>query len=329
MKKYIFLILCLLCLYVGGRFYLVWDAPNSDSESRVSLEITRGMTLDQIIQTLEDRELIRDGWVFKWFVWYHGVAHKLQAGEYVIQRNLTFTEITELLQSGKSAEIRVTIPEGSTIAQIDDILTKKSLIQAGEFEACARECDFRFDRDSLEGFLFPSTYFVAPNSFTPRLFISRLYNTFLAQVAPFNEALYASGRSLEEVVIVASMIEREAFGDSPAEKKIISDVIWKRLDEGIHLGIDATTRYELDRWKAPLYTADFESDSPYNTRRSLGLPPTAIANPGLPSLEAAINPTPNEHYYYLHDCSGQIHFGSTLEDHNANKYKVRLPDRDC
>jgi UPF0755 protein len=117
------------------------------------------------------------------------------------------------------------------------------------------------------------------------------------------------------------MIERAAYGDSLDEKKQIANVIWKRLDERIHLGIDATTRYELDEWKRPLYTADFALVTPYNTRKTQGLPPTAISNPGIDSLRAAIYPITTPYYYYLHAPNGQIHFAKDYAGHNVNKRK--------
>lgn len=319
MKKFIFLILFMILLYLGGRFMLAWQQPNSESDARVSVIIEKGSSLQTIAYKLEDSELIQDSFAFQWYVRWHKLGRKLQAGEYVIQKNLTFAEMAEVLQQGRSSEVRITIPEGYTVAQMDDLLAKRGLVQPGDFEDCALRCDFSFERESLEGFLFPSTYYVGVQDFNTKLFINRLYNTFTQQIAGLTSDIKNSGRTLDEIIIVASMIEREAFNDS--EMGDISHVIWKRLDEGIHLGIDATTRYEKNDWKNPLYTADFEKATPYNTRKVLGLPPTAISNPGIEAIKAAINPTPNKYYYYLHDTSGQIHYGVTLEDHNENKRK--------
>lgn len=319
MKKFIVLVFILFILYIGGRFMLTWSQPNSESEVRVSFTIPKGASLKTISKTLDESELIKDPFAFQWYVRWNKLTRKLQAGEYVIQRNLTFAELVEVLQEGKSSEVRITIPEGYTIKQIDDLLAKRGLSTPGEFEECASRCEFSFERESLEGFLFPSTYYVLTDGFSVQQFISRLYNTFNQQIAPFSDQIKASGRSLEELVIVASMIEREAFNDE--EMADISDVIWKRLDEKIHLGIDATTRYEKNDWKNPLYTADFQVDSPYNTRRTMGLPPTAISNPGIKAFEAALKPKANDYYYYLHDSKGQIHYGKNLEEHNANKQR--------
>ncbi len=319
MKKFLFIVVLITTLFVSARLMLSWSRPNSDSVSRVSIEIPSGASLSTISDLLENRELVRDGWSFQWFVRWKRLASKLQAGEYVIPRNLTFSEIAEMLQHGKSSEVRITIPEGSTIEQIDAILAKKLFIEPGDFIACTNFCDLGFRVSSLEGYMFPSTYFENPKTFTSKNFVQRLYNTFQQQTSKLRTQIQESGRTLNEIVIVASMIEREAFGDNLEEKRKIADVIWKRLDERIHLGIDATTRYQLNEWKRPLYTEDFDSDSRYNTRRYLGLPPTAISNPGIDALHAAVDPLSTEFYYYLHDNKGQVHFGRTLNDHNANK----------
>lgn len=319
MKKFSLLIIVFIGLYLSARIGMVWNTPNSDSTSRVSIEISKGSTLDQIADILQEKELIRDSWVFKIFAKWNGLATKFQAGEFIIQKNLTFAEIAEILQHGKGQEIKITIPEGYTIAQIDDLLAKKSLIQAGEFKECASFCDFSFSLPSLEGYLYPSTYYVNPKTFSEKLFISRLYNTFRQQIAPLQPALQNSKRTLDQIVIMASMIEREAFSDE--EMPIIAGILWKRLDEGMQLGVDATTRYELNEWKRPLYTEDFEKDSPYNTRRQYGLPPTAISNPSIEAFKAALSPQTTEYYYYLHDTSGQIRYGRTLDEHVQNKQK--------
>ena len=317
--KLLLLLIVFLGVYMSARILLAWDRPNSDSDARVTVSIEPGSNLSDIIAVLDAKELVKDPWVFEIFVRTKGLGNKLQAGDYIIQRNLTFAEIVEVLQTGKSEEIKVTIPEGSTIEQIDEILTKRSLISQGDFRDCAATCVFSFEVDSLEGYLFPSTYFVNVKSFSSKKFIQRLYSNWRVAIDKYR--IDIAPRTIDQVVKVASMIEREAFGDSYEEKQIISDIIWKRLDEGIHLGIDATTRYEISDWKRPLYTEDFAKDTPYNTRKRYGLPPTAISNPGEDSIRAAIYPKKSEYYYYLHDKKGQIHFGRNLEEHQSNKRK--------
>jgi UPF0755 protein len=319
MKKFLLWIILLGGLYLGARIAMVWNTPNSDSSDRISIEIKRGASLQQISELLFEKNLIRDAWVFELFAKWNRLSTKFQAGEFIIQKNLTFSEIAEILQHGKGKEIKITIPEGYTIDQIDEMLSKKSLIKSGEFKKCTNLCNFSFSIASLEGYLYPSTYYVNPEDFSVRSFIIRLYRTFRQEIASLQSSLQDSQRTLDEIVIMASMIEREAF-DSP-EMPIISGILWKRLDESIPLGVDATTRYELNNWKRPLYTQDFEKDSPYNTRRRQGLPPTAISNPSIESLRAALAPTETEYYYYLHDSKGQIRYARNLNEHVKNKEK--------
>ncbi len=317
MKKLIFWFVVIYGVYFASRMMLAWHTPHSDSETRVNIEITRGQTLQGISESLQESDLISDPFAFRLYSKWKGVSAKYQAGHYMFQKNLTYADLADLLQHGKSPETKITIPEGSTIAQIDDILAKKSLIEPGSFESCASYCDLGFRISNLEGSLFPSTYYVSPNSFTNKKFIQRLYKTFQQQLDPLREDIISSGRTLDEIVKMASMIEREANHD--AEMPMIADVLWKRLDEKIHLGVDATTRYELNNWKRPLYTEDFQKDSPYNTRKRRGLPPTAISNPGIKALKAAVYPEKNPYYYYLHDPKGQVHWGKTHDDHVRNK----------
>ena len=317
MKKLLLLAVLLVGLYMGGRLFIAWREPNTESTARVNFEIPRGASLKTIAATLYEKELIRDKWAFEMYVRYHRLGRKLQAGEYVVQRNLTFEEMVQILQNGRSSEIKITIPEGFTISQIDERLAKLGLIEQGAFAYCAAHCVFSFSSESLEGYLFPSTYYVAVDGFTSKKFIEQLYATFQQQLKPYRTDIANSERTLDEIVIVASMVEREAITDD--EMPQIADVIWKRLDDGMPLGIDATTRYELNDWKRALYAEDFEGDSPYNTRRNAGLPPTAISNPGIRAFAAAINPETNDYYYYLHDSSGRVHFARTHDEHVQNK----------
>ncbi len=119
---------------------------------------------------------------------------------------------------------------------------------------------------------------------------------------------------------MASLIEKEAAGDS--ERGTISGILWKRLDEGIVLGVDAAVRYAVQKEpREPLTRADLESDSPYNIRVRAGLTPGPIANPGLASIEAALKPQASPYYYYLHGTDGQIRYATTNEEHNVNKAK--------
>ena len=326
MKYIIGLIISALVLsaYLGSRIHYAWNwVAQPEGSVRVDFEIPLGSSLKQISAILHQQGMIQDPWAFGWYVRWHDLEKKLQAGQYVLTRDMGLPEIIEALQSGRGQEMKITIPEGFTVQQIDQLLAQKLLLEPGALINCAAHCNLGDTPPSLEGYLFPSTYYVDPQQFSAENFLKRLYQTFQRKIQPYRTQI-PSHRTVEQVVTVASMIEREAFGASMEEKQLIADVMWKRLDEGIPLGIDATTRYEKVLrdgvpWTTPLYQEDFLELTPYNTRRQRGLPPTAISNPGEAALKAAILPQGNEFYYYLHDRSGRIHFSKTLEEHNIKK----------
>jgi len=321
----------IMLVVVGGLWFYRnlsnhWTQPNSSDPTLVELTIRPGTPFNTIVETLHNNELIQSPFAFKVFGKRNNLVSKVQAGDYSLPRDATYAELFEALQDGQSAQIKVTIPEGYTIAQIDQVLTNKGLIEAGDFETCTKDadvCDFSEhpigDVLFLEGYLYPDTYYVSGRNFSSYNFVTQLYNTTKNRLDPYAEAIESSGRSLSDIIIMASLIEREAANE--AEMPVIAGVLWKRLDERIHLGVDATTRYELNAWKRPLYTEDFIQPTPYNTRKNYGLPPTGIGAPGMSALVAAIQPEASEWYYYLHDLTGQIHYGRTLEEHNANKRK--------
>ncbi|MCB9809736.1 endolytic transglycosylase MltG [Candidatus Peribacteria bacterium] len=311
------LVLGLLVGVMAWRWVLsAWYSPQSLDPTLVSLVIAPGSSASAVAAQLEDAGVIRSALLFSLYGRYYGLSSTVQAGSYSLGRDLTYEQLYAQLQHGQSDEVKITIPEGYTLAQIDALLAEKGLTAPGEILTCAADCGLPYDLPSLEGYLFPDTYYIPLADFSPRWFITLLKNTFDKRLS---EAGYTadSPRTVQQVVTMASMVEREAAHDG--EMPVIAGILWKRLDEGMQLGVDATTRYAKDDWTGPLYAADFDTDDPYNTRRQYGLPPTAIGNPGLAALRAAVHPEPSDYYYYLHDSSGRIHYGRTLDEHNANK----------
>jgi UPF0755 protein len=245
-------------------------------------------------------------------------------------------EIVNNITSGKG-QMALTIPEGWTTQNIDDELVNMRLTTSGEFELKVSE--FLVDSvlsewvstdypwltptdnidatpESLEGYLFPDTYYIDPSTFTCDGLIPRLLDTFESKFLTQEnlEKITASGRSLNDIVIMASIVEREALLDE--DRPIIAGILWKRLDNDWALGADATLAYIMG---GELTAEDLSYDSHYNTRLYKGLPPTAISNPGLASLEAALNPEASDYWFYLNDQeTGQAHYGTTLEEHNQN-----------
>jgi UPF0755 protein len=138
-------------------------------------------------------------------------------------------------------------------------------------------------------------------------------------VTELSTDIAASGRSLHDVVTMASLVEEESRIDD--ERPIVAGILWKRLANGVTLGVDATVRYIVNKPTSAITRADLDIDSPYNTRKLGGLPPGPIANPGLASIRAAIRPEESQYWYYLHGKDGQIRYAETNEGHNANRAK--------
>jgi UPF0755 protein len=158
----------------------------------------------------------------------------------------------------------------------------------------------------LEGFLFPDKYSFSLNA-DAKTIIGVMVTNFGNRIG-FSDTY--------EDIIVASMVEREGF--TSEDRPMIADIIQRRYAEGWLLQIDATLLYPKKDWKAPITTVDKQSDSPYNTYKKQGYPPTPICNPGLESINATRNPKSNKYYYYIHDNDGNAHFAETLTEHNQN-----------
>jgi len=181
----------------------------------------------------------------------------------------------------------------------------------------------RFDADNFlaqtklqEGYLFPDTYFFLPNV-TEDTVIQAMRQNFDAQIEPLLPQIASSTHPLSDIVIMASIVEREARNS--ADRRMISGVLWNRIDRGMALQVDVTFLYTIGKGTFQLTNKDLLTDSPYNTYMRKGLPPTAIGSPSLDSLEAAVSPTKNNYLYFLADHSGVTHFCKTYACQLANK----------
>lgn len=331
MKKLLLLAIG-LCI-VAYAWYLHELSPFGGTAA-VRVKVEQGMSVAQVGALLEEKRLIRSLSAFKLYMKLHGAEAGVQAGTFIFRPEMSVEEIVNVLRSGKSEEVSLTIPEGWTVEDIDALIAKNGLADSGAVLDCLRRCDFStFDflpsasskglaerGGRLEGYLFPETYFVNEAEFVPKFFLERLLGTFRARVIQeHKDEIAASGHSLHEIVTMASLVEAETRTD--AERPVVAGILWKRFDAGMSLGVDATVRYITEKSTEPLTQSDLEVKSPYNTRKFKGLPPGPIESPGMTSLLAALNPQESPYWFYLHDGKGIIHYATTNEEHNENRRK--------
>jgi len=327
MKKILLLIIIVLAVITifGYRYYAsaVRYVLNPAGTDRIVVNIKQGDTATDVAQQLYEKELIKSPTIFGFYLDQQGLDGQIKAGRIVVQENYTLAEIVDALIEGKSTEMPVTILEGWTIKQIAEYMAGLDLTTVEEFMECIETCEFEGEHlpdGYLEGYLYPDTYFVDPSSYDDEQFIQRLINTLEARLDDdVWIPLEKENRTLEDVMIMASIIEREER--DPDERPTVAGILWNRYDANIGLGADATVLYALGRTKGGLSYDDLQVDSPYNTRKYAGLPPTPICNPNITSIKAAADPALTDYWYYLHDSDGEVHYAETLDEHNVNKAK--------
>jgi UPF0755 protein len=326
MKKFMYFIAGLAVF--GGVFGYQWYnseidyALDTHNETVILIDIPKGATATDVGKLLQSRKLIRSTWLFRFYLKQYNMDEKLQAGRFVFQKNYNLPTLVETLVSGHAQELKVTLLEGWTIQQIAEHLEAVGLSSSDDFLACIKSCSFDFDflpADYLEGYLYPDTYFVDPSSYSNEVFIHRLLSTFKKRLADDWTAIKKSHHTLEEIIIIASIVEREERNIK--ERPHVAGILWNRFEGNVGLGADATVLYGLGRTKGGLTQKDLESTSPYNTRKFRGLPPAPISNPSLSSIRATLYPMQTDDWYYLHSKEGTIHYAKTLDQHNINKQR--------
>jgi UPF0755 protein len=313
--------------------------PSGGQGAEVALTVPPGSTTQEIGELLAESEVITDEQVWRWYLRATGGGPFL-AGDYTFRENSSMGDAVDVLEQGPAlaAFDNVTIPEGLTLGEVVTRVGESGVLDGGRFFELIGSGTVRSrfqppEVGSLEGLLFPDTYRLEEGELEggegEQVLLERMVSALDANATElgYDDALARTGRSPYEVLVIASLIEAEAKVDEDRAK--ISRVIYNRLAEPMSLGIDATVYYALGRRGGGLTESDLAVDSPYNTRRYPGLPPTPIALPGRASLEAAIDPEPGPWLYYvLADASG-IHtfsedYGQFLDDVAAAREKGLL-----
>lgn len=318
-------------LYLG-YFINTLYSPASKSDDIKEFVVAPGEGVNAISENLYAVDLIKSKWTFEVYLWLRRWEGSIQAGNYQVPANVTIREISNILVSGEGGqpEKTITIIEGWTLSDIEQYLVGEQIVTREEFQEglqrVAEHSGISILSDkpasvSLEGYLFPDSYRIFEDA-TAEEIIRKMVNNLDAKFTQkMRDDVRANGYSVYETLKMASILEREIRYQE--DLPVAADVFYKRLEIGQLLQSDATLNYVLhpnDR-KASLTFADLESDSPYNSYKFIGLPPTPISNPGFNAIVASVYPDSNNYFYFLTTPEGETIFSETFEEHNANKQK--------
>ncbi|MCF2937242.1 endolytic transglycosylase MltG [Paenibacillus alkaliterrae] len=331
-------LLGIMIIGAGSIALYVWSSlqPAKAGDMR-KIEVTRGSSANDVADLLEQHGIIKNSFIFKYYLKLHDQGSRFQAGQYELNPGMENDAIIAKLNAGDTVAaetIRFTIPEGFTVLQIADKLAAESLIDKNKFIALIAAQSAWGDAEAvrsipendklhqrLEGYLFPETYEMKTGS-TEEDIIKRMVSELDRKLGELPEGwldvLEEKGMSLHELITIASLVEREVVVDE--ERALVAGVIHNRIKEGMRLQIDATIQYLLDKPKERLYNKDLKVESPYNTYEVDGLPPGPIASPSLASIQAVLYPEETEYMFYVTKKDGtQTHlFAKTYSEHLRN-----------
>jgi len=284
----------------------------------VLVEISSGQSAWHISKTLEKTGVISHASTFITIAALTGKAKRLQAGSYVFEGNHVPLDIMNILFRGRTLRYRITIPEGYTLYQIGDAISKTGLLPKESFVESAfapqSTSFFQVKAPSMEGFCYPDTYFLVPHM-TSLEIMARMFDRFRKiYTSDMDRQAKKLGMSTLEIITLASIIEKEAI--TRAEKPLISSVFHNRIKLGMRLQSDPTVIYGVNGFTGKIGPEELLRESPYNTYRHEGLPPGPICNPGLESIKAALWPATTPYLYFVSRGNGTHSFSATLEEHN-------------
>ncbi|MGL1936983.1 MAG: endolytic transglycosylase MltG [Fibrobacterales bacterium] len=310
---------------VFNHYQSQWSVRHSDSIEPLIIQVKRGSGVGQIGALLKSNKLIADTFDFKLYSRYSGLGTRYKSGVYAIPSNATIMEIAALLVQGKTATVKVTIPEGRVSWEISTILTSKMpQIDSARFETAVYDAQFAkelgIQSKSVEGYLYPDTYqfpYGVTEKEVIRIMVAQ-FNRVFKTLEPEKSELFKK-YGTNGVVTFASVVEEEA-GVS-AERGRIAGVFYNRLKRGMPLGADPTVRYIFRNLTGPIYRSQLRSNSPFNTRKNTGLMPHAVSNPGKEALKAALFPQENRDLYFVAKDNGSMEhfFSGSLKQHNRYK----------
>jgi len=321
--KFIFIALFLLFLtYIGAQMYV----PTNIGNIQMEIEIPEGSTYKQALKILADNNLIRDRNLFVLIGKLYGIDRKIRAGYYVFWGSMSPWQVFKKLVIGDIIENEITIVEGDSLFEIGRKLDSSKIMTKDDFETLAYDKAFlRFlniNAPSLDGYLFPETYRFAKGTKPEavlKLMVDKLREGFTEELRQRSKEI---GFSENEVLTLASIIEKEASVDK--ERPLISAVFHNRLKKRMPLQADPTAIYGVKNHGEKVTKSDLKNKTKYNTYLIRGLPPGPIASPGMKSIKAALYPADEPYLYFVSNLDRTHSFSTTLSEHNEAVKRLRV-----
>jgi len=331
-KTGLILIFFLICVFSGSTFFFLKissfiSQPFNINAKEKSFTIKPGQSLNIIATNLEKEHLISNKTFFKLFARYKKTTKKLQAGEYILSGSKTPEQILETFLKGKVKLYRITLPEGL------NIIETAAIVEAAQFCSKEKFIDLCHDKTfikslnvearSLEGFLFPDTYFFPRHTPCENIIATMIGHFKSIFTEKWEAQAKTNGFSIHDIVTLASIIEKET-GDA-AERPLISSVFHNRLKKNMRLESDPTVIYGIKNFDGNIKRKHLKMRTPYNTYQIKGLPLGPIANPGALSLQAAIYPAQTNYLFFVSKKDTTHKFSKTIQEHNqaVKKYQLR------
>ncbi|MBU3943049.1 endolytic transglycosylase MltG, partial [Patescibacteria group bacterium] len=288
-------------------------------DETINFLVKKGQSTKEIANGLERAGLIRYEIAFRWYASVAKEGGKLKAGEYKLSSSMTIPEIITKMVSGDMIKRKITIIEGWTLKDIGEYLEKEKI---ASFEQLLEMDNIKKSEEGmgLEGYLFPDTYELSPEDGLEEIIKGMIENFDSKVNSELKEEILLQEKTLSEIIIMASLLEKEVR--SIEDKKIVSGILWNRLELGMPLQVDSTITYITNKNTTAILKEELEIDSLYNTYKYKGLPVGPICNPGIESIKAAIYPIENDYLFYLSTPEGETIFSKTLKEHNIaiNEY---------
>ncbi|MCX7994132.1 MAG: endolytic transglycosylase MltG [Fimbriimonadales bacterium] len=314
-----FVALFFLLVGAASLWFYLQTRPLSNAFQPQLVRLRQPMDADALAHRLAERKLVRNPRLLAWWVKRHGKS-QIAAGDYEFSPNQSLFEIADILIHERFTPNWVTIPEGWTVARIAERLHERGIANKDEFLQLCQQPQRFADIDiplpknlHLEGYLFPSTYRLPPGTGAEQAIRTMLRATRQQVYLRYKDAIQRQGLSLHALLTIASMVEKEVLHDD--ERPRVASVIYNRLKINMPLQIDATVLYGMGYWKERVLYKDLRHPSPYNTYLNRGLPPGPIANPGLASIRATLEPEATDYLFYVAQADGYHRFSRTYEEH--------------